>query len=68
MSKFKNQGTISFCHLVKLSYVLNDSKKSSAETMADWCLQLDTTEAIKQSFEYALNKKCGVVRAVNFKV
>ena len=21
--------------------------------MADWCLQLDTAEAIKQSFEYA---------------
>ncbi|MBW3490612.1 AimR family lysis-lysogeny pheromone receptor [Bacillus sp. FDAARGOS_1420] len=53
MSKFKNQGAISFCHLVKLSYVLNDSEKSPAETMADWCLQLDTAEAIKQSFEYA---------------
>ncbi|PER40812.1 hypothetical protein COL26_21885 [Bacillus thuringiensis] len=53
MSKFKNQGTISFCHLVKLSYVLNDSHKSPAETMAEWCLQLDTAEAIKQAFEYA---------------
>ncbi|PEI37704.1 hypothetical protein CN556_11745 [Bacillus wiedmannii] len=53
MSKFKRTGTIGFCQLVKLSHVLNDKDKTSKETMVEWCLDLDTTEAIKQSFEYA---------------
>ncbi|OUB27299.1 hypothetical protein BK739_17925 [Bacillus thuringiensis serovar pirenaica] len=53
MSKFKKRGTIGFCQLVKLSHVLNDENKTSKETMAKWCLDLDGTEAIKQSFEYA---------------
>jgi len=53
MSKFKKRGTIGFCQLVKLSHVINDKNKTSEETMAEWCLVLDATEAIKQSFEYA---------------
>lgn len=53
MSKFKKKGTIGFCQLVKLSHVLNDKNKTSKETMVEWCLDLDATEAIKQSFEYA---------------
>ncbi|MED1303090.1 AimR family lysis-lysogeny pheromone receptor [Bacillus pacificus] len=68
MSKFKNQGTISFCHLVKLSHVLHDSRKSPVETMADWCLQLDTAEAIKQSFEYAaLTRNVGLLKKLILK-
>ncbi|MGG5766642.1 AimR family lysis-lysogeny pheromone receptor [Bacillus wiedmannii] len=53
MSKFKKNGSIGFCQLVKLSHVLNDKDKTSKETMVEWCLDLDATEAIKQSFEYA---------------
>lgn len=53
MSKFKNKGAIGFCQLVKLSHILSEKDKTFKETMAEWCLELDTTEAIKQSFEYA---------------
>lgn len=53
MSKFKNKGTIGFPQLLKLAHILNGNEKTAIETMSDWCLELDTTEAIKQSFEYA---------------
>lgn len=53
MSKFKKQGTIGFPQLLKLSHVLRGEGKTASETMSDWCLDLDTTESIKQSFEYA---------------
>ena len=53
MSKFKKQGTIGFPQLLKLSCVLRVEGKTASETMSDWCLELDTTESIKQSFEYA---------------
>ena len=38
---------------MKLAHILNGNEKTAIETMSDWCLELDTTEAIKQSFEYA---------------
>ncbi|EJR01978.1 hypothetical protein II5_04403 [Bacillus cereus MSX-A1] len=53
MSKFKNQGTISFCNLLKLSHVMSLSTVESKDLMYNWCLELNSTELIKQSFEYA---------------
>ncbi|WP_144489718.1 AimR family lysis-lysogeny pheromone receptor [Bacillus thuringiensis] len=53
MSKFKKRGAIGFPQLLKLSHVLNVEGETAAKTMSNWCLELDTTEAIKQSFEYA---------------
>lgn len=53
MSKFKKSGTISFCGLLKLSQVLTLPDENYKTTMRDFCLKVDTTELIKQSFEYA---------------
>ncbi|WP_035430922.1 AimR family lysis-lysogeny pheromone receptor [Bacillus sp. UNC322MFChir4.1] len=53
MSKFKHKGTIGFYQLLKLSYILCDEGKTATETMVEWCLELDTAEAVKHSFEYA---------------
>ncbi|HFK1405596.1 TPA: AimR family lysis-lysogeny pheromone receptor, partial [Bacillus cereus] len=53
MSKFKKSGTISFCGLLKLSQVLTLPDENYKTTMGDFCLKVDTTELIKQSFEYA---------------
>ncbi|WP_459503042.1 AimR family lysis-lysogeny pheromone receptor [Bacillus sp. C1] len=53
ISKFKNKGIIGFCKLLKLSYILTSSAESQREVMSNWCLRLDKTEPIKQSFEYA---------------
>ncbi|MEX0417749.1 AimR family lysis-lysogeny pheromone receptor [Bacillus sp. C30] len=53
MSKFKNQGTISFCNLLKLSHVMSLDTAGSKDLMLNWCLRLNSTELIKQSFEYA---------------
>ncbi len=51
LDQFKSDGTIGFRYLLRLSFVLYpDSQK---EVMSDWCLRLNTTESIKQSFEYA---------------
>jgi hypothetical protein len=51
MSKFKTEGVIGFRKLLRLSYLLFPSNQK--EVMADWCLRVNTTESIKQSFEYA---------------
>ncbi|MBG9535616.1 hypothetical protein ABE42_02540 [Bacillus thuringiensis] len=53
MSKFKKSGTISFCSLLRLSQVLTLPSENYKTTMRDFCLKVDTTELIKQSFEYA---------------
>lgn len=53
MSKFKKSGTISFCSLLRLSQVLTLPGENYKTTMRDFCLKVDTTELIKQSFEYA---------------
>ncbi|MEW9579382.1 AimR family lysis-lysogeny pheromone receptor [Bacillus toyonensis] len=53
MSKFKKSGTISFCSLLKLSQVITLPNENYKTTMRDFCLKVDTTELIKQSFEYA---------------
>ncbi len=53
MSKFKKQGTISFCNLLKLSHVMSVDTAESKKMMHNWCLELNSTELIKQSFEYA---------------
>ncbi|KAB2391049.1 hypothetical protein F8172_20275 [Bacillus cereus] len=53
MSKFKRQGTIGFSQLLKLAPILSTEGKKAKQTMSEWCLELDTTESIKQSFEYA---------------
>ncbi|OUC03108.1 hypothetical protein BK784_06080 [Bacillus thuringiensis serovar medellin] len=53
MSKFKKNGTISFCSLLKLSQILTLPGENYKTTMRDFCLKVDTTELIKQSFEYA---------------
>ncbi|HDR6245329.1 TPA: hypothetical protein QCU24_003072 [Bacillus cereus] len=53
MSKFKKSGTISFCSLLKLSQVLTLPDENYKTIMRDFCLKVDTTELIKQSFEYA---------------
>ncbi|MDY0854045.1 AimR family lysis-lysogeny pheromone receptor [Bacillus thuringiensis] len=53
MSKFKKNGTISFCGLLKLSKVLTLPHENFRTTMRNFCLKVNTTELIKQSFEYA---------------
>ncbi|WP_353054382.1 AimR family lysis-lysogeny pheromone receptor [Bacillus thuringiensis] len=53
MSKFKKNGTISFGSLLKLSKVLALPHENSSEVMRKFCLKVNTTELIKQSFEYA---------------
>lgn len=53
MSKFKKSGTVSFCSLLKLSQVLTLPDENYKTIMRDFCLKVDTTELIKQSFEYA---------------
>ncbi|KAA6470439.1 helix-turn-helix transcriptional regulator [Bacillus cereus] len=53
ISKFKNKGIIGFCKLLKISYILTTSAEEQRKVMSDWCLKLEKTEAIKQSFEYA---------------
>lgn len=51
MSKFKSKGEIGFRKLLRLSYLLYPNNQS--EKMADWCMRLNTTESIRQCFEYA---------------
>ncbi|MBA9027571.1 AimR family lysis-lysogeny pheromone receptor [Peribacillus huizhouensis] len=51
LSNFINDGGISFRKLLRLSFIL--FPKNQQEVMSSWCLRLNTTESIKQSFEYA---------------
>ena len=51
ISKFTSKGEIGFRCLVRLSYLLFPDNQQ--EVMANWCLRVNTTESIKQSFEYA---------------
>ncbi|MDR7001620.1 AimR family lysis-lysogeny pheromone receptor [Neobacillus niacini] len=52
LSRFlNNKGGLSFRKLLRLSYVLFPDNQE--EIMANWCLRINTTESIKQSFEYA---------------
>jgi hypothetical protein len=51
ISKFWSTGEIGFRYLLRLSYLLFPLNQK--EIMAEWCLRLNTTESIKQSFEYA---------------
>jgi hypothetical protein len=51
ISKFRSNGEIGFRYLLRLSYLLFPLNQK--EVMAKWCLRLNTTESIKQSFEYA---------------
>lgn len=51
IAKFKAKGEIGFRNLLRLSYLLY--MNNQAEKMADWCMRLNSTESIKQSFEYA---------------
>ncbi|WP_420973753.1 AimR family lysis-lysogeny pheromone receptor [Bacillus thuringiensis] len=53
LQKFKNQGIISFPNLLKLASIVSTSNKTAAMFLQEWCLELDSTEAIKHSFEYA---------------
>ncbi|HDR3903184.1 TPA: hypothetical protein QCO88_005918, partial [Bacillus cereus] len=53
MSKFKKNGTINFGGLLKLAKVLSFPDQNFRMTMSNFCLKVDTTELIKQSFEYA---------------
>lgn len=39
--------------MLKISYILTTSAEEQRKVMSDWCLKLEKTEAIKQSFEYA---------------
>jgi hypothetical protein len=51
MSNFKAKGNLGFRKLLRLSYVLFPDQQN--EVMSNWCLRVDSTESIKQSFEYA---------------
>lgn len=51
MSKLKTKGAIGFRYLLKISYLL--FPENPEEKMSEWCLNLNTVESIKQSFEYA---------------
>lgn len=51
MSHFKEEGGLGFRKLLRLSYLLFPTTQK--EVMRGWCLRLITSEAIKQSFEYA---------------
>ncbi|WP_257129657.1 AimR family lysis-lysogeny pheromone receptor [Bacillus thuringiensis] len=53
LQKFKNQGIISFPNLLKLASIVSTSNKTAVMLLQEWCLELDSTEAIKHSFEYA---------------
>ncbi|CAM3632930.1 AimR family lysis-lysogeny pheromone receptor [Mesobacillus zeae] len=50
LSNMRTNGC-SFRKLLRLSYVL--TPENQKEVMYDWCMKLNTTEAIKQGFEYA---------------
>ena len=52
LQKFKNQGIISFPNLLKLASIVSTSNKTAVMFLQEWCLELDSTEAIKHSFEY----------------
>jgi hypothetical protein len=51
MSHYRLTGQLSFRKFLRLAYLLHP--ENPKETMNDWCLRLNTSEAIKQSFEYA---------------
>jgi len=52
LSRFlNNNGGLSFRKLLRLSHVLYPD--TQVVTMESWCLRVNTTESIKQSFEYA---------------
>lgn len=51
IANIKSGGSIGFRTLLKLSHIL--FPLNYPEKMTEWCLQLDSTETIKQSFEYA---------------
>lgn len=63
MSKFKDKGVIGFRKLLRLSYLLFPT--TQRETMAIWCLKVNTTETIKQSFEYAaITRNLGLLNSL----
>lgn len=51
MSNFHINGQLSFRKFLRLSFALYPQNQK--EIMENWCLRFNTTEAIKQSFEYA---------------
>lgn len=51
MSHFQLTGQFSFRKYLRLSFVLYPDNQN--EVMDNWCLRFNTTESIKQSFEYA---------------
>lgn len=51
MSHFHTNGQLSFRKYLRLSFVLYPHNQE--EVMENWCLRFNTTESIKQSFEYA---------------
>ncbi|PGP53973.1 hypothetical protein COA00_32590, partial [Bacillus cereus] len=53
LQKFKNQGSISFPNLLRLASVVSTKSEELSMFLQEWCLELDSTEAIKHSFEYA---------------
>ncbi|MES1053719.1 helix-turn-helix transcriptional regulator [Bacillus thuringiensis] len=53
LQKFKNQGIISFPNLLKLASVVSVHSEEFSILLHEWCVELDSTEAIKHSFEYA---------------
>ncbi|HDR6243792.1 TPA: hypothetical protein QCU24_001495 [Bacillus cereus] len=53
LQKFKSHGIISFTNLLKLTSILTLPNENPSKQLKEWCLELDSTEAIKHSFEYA---------------
>lgn len=53
LQKFKNQGNISFPNLLRLASVVSTKSEELSMFLHEWCVELDSTEAIKHSFEYA---------------
>lgn len=51
MSNFHTNGQLSFRKFLRLSFLLHPQKQK--EIMDGWCLRFNSTESIKQSFEYA---------------
>jgi hypothetical protein len=51
LSNFKKGGNLGFRKLLRSSFILFPQEQVSA--MSRWCLELETTESIKQAFEYA---------------
>lgn len=51
LSHFLLNGGLSFRKLLRLSFLLHPENQKVV--MENWCLRLNTTESIKQSFEYA---------------